>query len=88
MLSNCYLGLSSENLTATDFEVFPNPAQNQFTIKTTQQVSDTIEVTNLMGQLIFKTSIKENVIIKTSNWESGLYIVKYNNSTKKIIINH
>jgi len=88
MLSNCYLGLSSENMNATDFEVFPNPAQNQFTIKTTQQVSDTIEVTNLMGQLIFKTSIKENVIIKTSNWESGLYVVKYNNSTKKIIINH
>ena len=74
------------------FEMYPNPSSNSFSIKS-EKFFKTIEIYNSLGeQLILVTNINTNEYTIETNLENGIYFVKIEDtfgqiSTKKMIIN-
>ena len=82
------LGLKDVNNVADNFIVYPNPATEYLVIKNSKVDLKTIQLFDMAGREVknFKPSeIKDNKII-LSNLTSGNYILKVNNTSKKIII--
>jgi len=84
---------SNENLKTDDVEnveiqVFPNPANDNLYIHSTQKIQT--EIYDLTGKLILQTS--ENPI-KTSVLPNGIYVIRISTNsgqyfTKKLIVQH
>lgn len=87
-LSNCIVGLQENSVRNVDFMIYPNPASDHFNLKALNNTKQTIEITNALGQVVYTNKFENTITIPTSNWQSGLYLVKCNNTTKKIIINN
>ena len=67
-------GIAENN--SFDLEIYPNPAQNELTIKS-DNLLDRIEIYNLVGQRIYTKNYMLNEIkVNLSNIESGSYIVR------------
>lgn len=83
--------LNENNLVDDNVTIYPNPAENNVLLKSSQLIKD-IEIHNSVGQLILKQSPNTKVIdLNTQTFESGIYFVKIdlanNNSIiKKLII--
>jgi hypothetical protein len=69
-----------DELDENQFSLFPNPARNQFFIKTTQaHQSIDVEIYSLDGKIIETMSfahVHEQVVVSTSHIPRGFYIVK------------
>ncbi len=79
--------LSTEEFLQKDVTVYPNPVTNLLTIESTKEF-DIIEVYNLIGKRVIKTSKRE---IDFSSFTAGIYMIKIIADskilTKKIIKN-
>lgn len=67
------LGLS--DLTSVDFEYYPNPVSDVLTIQSQETVAS-IDVYNLMGQLVLNSSTISQGKIDLSTLNQGIYLVK------------
>lgn len=88
-LADPSLGVGDIKKPANDgIAVYPNPATNYLNIEANNVTIETIELYDLTGRVVksFKPSdVKDNKII-LPNVTSGNYILKVNNTSKKIII--
>lgn len=80
--------LSSDDIVLSQFNLFPNPAQDIFTIDIKEDmIIEKINIYNQLGQ--FLTTTKEKVI-RTNNFSSGIYYVEIvttkGKATKKLVI--
>jgi hypothetical protein len=69
---------------STQFEVFPNPATDKITVKTTG--IGLLEILNSLGQVIITqpaTTINE---INISKLAKGVYSVKFNGASQKLVV--
>ncbi len=67
------------------FKIYPNPTEKRLTIYSKN--NGIIQIHNLLGTLVYSTNKKENEVnINISNLSKGIYIVKLNENTQKIII--
>jgi len=58
--------------------VFPNPATNEVTVKSTQNIN-TIQIINFVGQTVYSTNVnKDQITINTSNLSAGIYFIRVN----------
>ena len=77
-----------EEYSPSNFSIFPNPAQNYFSI--TGNVSGEIMITDLIGNTVDHISNYHGEQISTNEITPGIYFVKFtcagNNYSKKIII--
>jgi choice-of-anchor B domain-containing protein len=72
-----------------EFKIFPNPASSYVNILNTQENIQKIEIFNLLGQKIFSRDFQDEkqIQINLDAYESGMYLLKINNSfTRKLII--
>ena len=68
-----------------EFNIFPNPAQNNFTVHSKE--NGNIKIYNLLGDIMFSTiKQEEKLIINTSSLSKGIYLIELNNKTQKISI--
>jgi hypothetical protein len=82
--SNCRMVVVSgiEELTTNGFSIYPNPVNNVLICKCANMLINTIEVTNVLGQIqncsIAQYTIRntENYQLNTENLPSGLYFIK------------
>lgn len=80
----------SENMTTYSFIVYPNPVTNELRIelKDNNKMRN-FEILNALGQVIYKGRLTDKAIVTTSNFPSGVYLVKIENGNtfeyKKII---
>lgn len=65
------------------FEIYPNPFDNQFVVKMEGLMN--IEVFNSLGQKIMSVEAHDEAIIDTSKLESGVYVVRVNGLTQKVV---
>lgn len=74
---------------ASSVKIFPNPANQFLNIEYDGKIKS-IEVIDLSGKIIYKTSVNNSALLKinTAFWENGLYLISINGQTQKIIINH
>jgi len=90
-----YIPLAVNDFEKKNFTVFPNPAQDYFTVQTDFVENDLlVEVINELGQVVLTNKILQGstfCIIETDTIYNGIYFVRISNETNsqthKIIIN-
>jgi hypothetical protein len=70
--------------------IYPNPAQNNFTIEVSTNEKQTLQLFDINGKLILQQSIQSNTVIDARGLSNGIYYacIINNNSvaTKKLVI--
>ncbi|RYD76216.1 MAG: T9SS type A sorting domain-containing protein, partial [Sphingobacteriales bacterium] len=87
-------GMDEANADNSNTEIFPNPANGEFTL-TTQIPAAEIEIINIMGEVVYKQKLENAFGEKQHRIEiknaKGVYIVHIFNRniccTKKLIMN-
>ena len=83
------VGVSAQDLAQLEISVFPNPVNEQLTVKTNSlfATNGSMEVYNLQGQLIVAQKISGNVqeTINTSNFTNGIYFLRIQDGTQSSI---
>ncbi|MGI9526744.1 MAG: endonuclease [Weeksellaceae bacterium] len=83
----CYTGLGTTEIDNKEVALYPNPITNQVFYITGITTSENVEIYNMQGQLIqLVKGVQNNQPILLSNLTDGIYIVKLNNKTFKIIV--
>ncbi|QSS97330.1 T9SS type A sorting domain-containing protein [Psychroflexus sp. ALD_RP9] len=83
--NNCE-SLSITSASNMVFSFYPNPVKNQLHIKMLRPLNFSIQIYNTSGQILFSdTSNSTNLTINTSHLVSGIYLIKVNNSVKKLV---
>ena len=74
-----------ENENNTLFSVSPNPSNGVFTVTANKEDAYTLEVINILGEVISSKAIKGtiNATIDISNFDAGIYLVKVTTSTSQ-----
>lgn len=68
--------LSVSDISYSDFTYYPNPVNNQLTLKASTSIEN-IKIYNLSGQII--TSLEPGSVqanVESENWSAGIYIMK------------
>lgn len=69
----------------TQFSVYPNPAQNTFRISTPLNKEFEVEIYDVSGHLVLQTKTNSDQAINIDNFNSGVYFVRAENETHKLI---
>lgn len=79
----------SENMTATSFSMYPNPANDQVMLTSSANITR-VEIFSSTGQLIdMFNNNSTSVMIDTSNLTSGIYFIRINEGKpEKLMITH
>src|SRR4029077_3485683 len=82
------LGIDEHASLQESMKVFPNPSSNSFTVKfTAANADETLYIYDTRGKIIKQFKLKkgeESLIINTSNWSNGTYLISLHNSVKQI----
>ncbi|WP_033961402.1 DUF7619 domain-containing protein [Psychroserpens jangbogonensis] len=84
--------LSVSEFDFNDFEVFPNPAKDKFTVKLNTSINGTLSVYDIQGKLILDQNVTESNLIEmnVSQLQNGMYFIKLKSdqfeAIKKLII--
>jgi hypothetical protein len=74
--------------------IYPNPANNFFTITLNKEVKAVVEITDLAGKLIRTENINGQMpnVISTSELSNGIYLLNISSNDKtetiKLSVNH
>lgn len=71
------------------FNIYPNPAQDYFTIEVSNNLveNNNLIIYNANGQQVYSETIQEKMVIRTDQFNNGLYFIIIGNNSKKLIIN-
>ena len=75
--------LSVADVDEASFELYPNPFDNQLNVKMDGDIY--VEIFNCLGQKIASEKSQDEMILNTSGWEKGVYLVTVNGKTIKVI---
>ena len=64
--------------------VYPNPASNNIQVNFDGEAN--IQLFNLVGQMVYNTTATDNVTINVANLRSGVYMLKVNDKTTKVVV--
>lgn len=89
--SSCVLGVK-DMISESKFNLYPNPALDNFRIESFNESIQRVDVYNIYGQLLYSEKpTTQNAQINISGFKSGIYpVVIYTNSgsaTKKLVVN-
>ncbi|MEL6811218.1 MAG: choice-of-anchor B family protein [Bacteroidota bacterium] len=82
--------LDVEEIAVGEFAIFPNPATTKLTVSSKDEAITQVEIFNVLGQQVMNMTFANNFsqTLDISNLNSGLYLVKVNNSTtKRLVVN-
>ncbi|MDC1244514.1 T9SS type A sorting domain-containing protein [Crocinitomicaceae bacterium] len=66
-------------------KVYPNPALDFITIEIDSQNETDVRVYDLLGALVHQAPVKSNMTIDISQWKSGIYTLKLENTAHVLI---
>jgi hypothetical protein len=71
-----------------DFKLNPNPARDAFTVSVSESfIGETLTITDITGKQMAAVQLQAvNSKLETSNWASGVYLVRVGNAVKKLAI--
>ena len=68
-----------------DFTIYPNPAETNFTIKSSE--TGTVTIKNLLGNTIYNKKKTEDILkINISQFSKGIYVVLFKGLNKKLVV--
>lgn len=70
----------------SSINIFPNPTENNFTLELTNLGKSEIEIYNILGSVVYRTSTNKKVvhINKNNQFKSGIYLIKVVSENNKI----
>lgn len=71
--------------TEASIKVFPNPTQDYLQVVLPNGVSKRFSIYDSLNRKLFESETDQTTIIDTSKWSPGIYFLKYDNTTFKII---
>ncbi|NLN33296.1 MAG: T9SS type A sorting domain-containing protein [Flavobacteriaceae bacterium] len=84
----CGIEMNTNELNKSDFKIYPNPAQNSFTIQSNENGS--VKIFDLNGKLVQSEMKTEDSKLIPINLPKGVYLVEFNSgkakSTQKLIV--
>lgn len=84
--NNCAVNIKEHYSDLFSLSLFPNPANQSFSIKTDSNNELPITILNSIGEIIYKGIIKGATKINTSTFNEGIYFVSIANETLKLIV--
>ncbi len=75
-----------DELIKSNFNIFPNPAENFIEISTLIGQDDVLKIYNINGQLIFNKKINAKTKLDVSYFKKGVYLFNIGNITKQVLI--
>ena len=61
--------------------IYPNPAEDEFAIESKGNTElITFDIFNDIGQIVYKGSMVDKVVIQTTNFAKGMYVIRLNNA--------
>ena len=79
------ISLSTESFSTDSFKLYPNPLDNHLNIKAVAGVVKNIDIYNILGKKVYSSGPASKIDMKS--YSKGIYFVKINNVTYKIIKN-
>jgi hypothetical protein len=83
-------GISVFNTQNPTFKIYPNPAQNNFTVETNATEKQTLQLFDVNGKLVLSQTINEKATIDAGNFNAGVYSLSIISNegvlTKKLVI--
>ena len=83
-------GFNVEEDLVSGISVYPNPSTGILNIDFETNDSFSVEVTNIIGEIVLVKEVESNTSIDLSNFDKGTYLVKVSNSnlskTERIVI--
>ena len=82
--------VSTLDITASDdLQIYPNPTSSDFFLEFTTDVSKERAVTifHVSGLQVFQNTVIGKALISTTDWSPGMYIIRSEGATKKLIKN-
>ena len=77
---------STEDISVSEFNVFPNPADNQLTIRSMQQ-RGVMEVFDATGRWMQTISVnQETTAVDVSDWSPGVYTLRMGAAVQRVIV--
>ena len=67
-------------------QIYPNPITSHFQINFQDALKHEVEIYTLVGELQWKGTLTSTNPMMVSDWNKGVYIVKFDDSITKIII--
>jgi len=77
-------GINSNSLNESIY-IYPNPTKDNLTIETNSNTEQRLEILNLIGQTIYTTIINKKVVINTSAFAKGVYILKLSSDKETVV---
>ena len=82
--------VAASTIAATEFDVYPNPANDQVSIFIKEGESHTLKIISLTGKTVYTAQINHATSIDVSQFPRGIYMIQASNgttnSTKKIVL--
>ncbi len=75
-----------EGFVLNHFNIFPNPTKGLITVKGVNLLNENIQIFNAVGQLVVDYKIENSSTINLSNLNEGVYVIKINAITKRVIV--
>ena len=77
LVFDLYSTLGTSNFEVTEFNVYPNPSQNTWNIKTNNTLINAVNVFDILGKQVISLSPESTEVkIDGSSLTSGIYIAK------------
>lgn len=71
--------------------LYPNPSNSILHILLNGEAvnyNTKVEITNMLGQPVEELGYQSHILVNTNNWAEGLYLVRYGNITKRLVVQH
>jgi hypothetical protein len=86
-LNRINTGISDLDYNKIQFGIFPNPADESFTIEMIgQKEQEIVSIYNNTGQIIFTDIVNQSLTINSSDWNTGIYFIVLGKQSAKLII--
>ena len=77
------ISLGLDSVSNESFKLYPNPVEDHLYIQSSDTTIKNIDIYNILGEKIYSTSSENR--LDMSSYSAGIYFVKINNSTFKIV---
>ena len=85
--SNWPISVNELSTEETDFNIYPNPANQSVTIDFNTIENQTLYIYTILGNLVYQTEINKTAFqLNVSDWSKGIYLVKTKNKVKKLVL--
>lgn len=86
--NNLTTSVSAINTQSAQLLIYPNPAADYVRIYGSGKENTQLEIVDMVGQVLYQLAGGVEHQIISSSLPSGIYLVRYGNSTRKLVIKH